>query len=60
MRRAVLVLLALYAVASYYLGRSIDNNLLNIMPFVVLALLVAVAPPLRLRIQRPGRGGSQL
>ena len=47
LRRAVLVLLALYAVASYYLGRSIDNNLLNIMPFVVLALLVAAAPPFR-------------
>ena len=47
LRRAVLVLLALYAVASYYLGRSIDNNLLNIMPFAVLALLVAAAPPWR-------------
>ena len=47
LRRAVLVLLALYAVASYYLGRSIDNNLLNIIPFVVLALLAAMAPPLR-------------
>jgi hypothetical protein len=47
LRRAVLVLLALYAVASYYLGRSIDNNLLNIMPFLVLALLVVAAPPWR-------------
>jgi hypothetical protein len=46
-RRAVLVLLALYAVASYYLGRSIDNNLLNIMPFVLLALLVVASPPWR-------------
>ena len=47
LRRAVLVLLALYAVASYYLGRSIDNNLLNIMPFAVLALLVPAAAPWR-------------
>jgi hypothetical protein len=46
-RRAVLVLLSLYAVASYYLGRSLDNNLLNIMPFVVLALLAVAAPPSR-------------
>jgi hypothetical protein len=47
LRRAVPVLLGMYAVASYYLGRSIDNNLLNIMPFVVLALLVSAAPPSR-------------
>jgi hypothetical protein len=47
LRRAVLVLFALYAVASYYLGRSIDNNLLNIMPFAVLALLVSAGPPWR-------------
>ena len=40
--------LALYTPnASYYLGRSIDNNLLNIIPFVVLALLAAMEPPLR-------------
>ena len=54
LRRAVLVLLALYAVASYYLGRSIDNNLLNIMPFAVLALLVAAAPPSRVRFNALG------
>jgi hypothetical protein len=31
-------LLALFAVFSYYVGRSHDNNILNIMPFLVLVL----------------------
>jgi len=31
-------LLALYATFSYYIGRSHDNNLLNLMPFLVLVL----------------------
>lgn len=30
--------LSLFAVFSYYIGRSHDNNILNIMPFLVLAL----------------------
>jgi hypothetical protein len=36
---AVVMLLAAYAVISYYLGRSHDNNLLNISVFFVLLLL---------------------
>jgi hypothetical protein len=31
-------LLALFAVFSYYIGRSHDNNILNLMPFLVLVL----------------------
>jgi hypothetical protein len=31
-------LLSLYATFSYYLGRSHDNNILNLMPFLVLVL----------------------
>ena len=31
-------LLALYATFSYYIGRSHDNNILNLMPFLVLVL----------------------
>jgi hypothetical protein len=32
-------LLALFAVFSYYVGRSHDNNILNIMPFLVLVVV---------------------
>jgi hypothetical protein len=32
-------LLALFGVFSYYIGRSHDNNILNLMPFLVLALV---------------------
>ena len=45
LRRSLPIFLALFAVSSYYLGRSVDNNLLNIMPFIVLALFVAVSLP---------------
>ncbi len=34
------------AVSSYYLGRSHDNNLLNLFPFLVLAILTTVGPGL--------------
>jgi hypothetical protein len=36
-------LMSLLAVGSYYLGRSHDNNVLNLLPFVVLALTSALA-----------------
>ena len=42
-RRSFLVLLLSYGVFSYFLGRSHDNNLLNIMPFVLLVLLNAIS-----------------
>ena len=42
-RRGFLVLLLSYGVFSYFLGRSHDNNLLNIMPFVLLVLLNAIS-----------------
>jgi hypothetical protein len=42
-RRGYLSLLLCYAVFSYFLGRSHDNNLLNITPFVLLMLLNVVA-----------------
>jgi hypothetical protein len=32
-------ILALFAVFSYYIGRSHDNNILNLMPFIVLVLV---------------------
>jgi hypothetical protein len=35
-------LMGLLAVGSYYLGRSHDNNVLNLLPFVVLALTAAL------------------
>jgi hypothetical protein len=41
-RRAFLVLLLAYGTFSYFLGRSIDNNLLNLLPFQLLVLLVAL------------------
>jgi hypothetical protein len=36
-------LMGMLAVGSYYLGRSHDNNVLNLLPFVVLALTAALA-----------------
>jgi hypothetical protein len=39
MRIGFVCLAALLAVGSYYLGRSHDNNLLNLFPFLVLALV---------------------
>jgi hypothetical protein len=35
-------LMGLFAAGSYYLGRSHDNNVLNLLPFVVLALTAAL------------------
>ena len=40
-------LMGLLAVGSYYLGRSHDNNVLNLLPFVVLALTAALAVGLK-------------
>lgn len=42
-RRGFLVQLLCYAAFSYFLGRSHDNNLLNIMPLIVLVLLHAMS-----------------
>jgi len=36
-------LMGLLAVGSYYLGRSHDNNVLNLLPFIVLAMTAALA-----------------
>ena len=41
-RRAFLVLLLDYGTFSYFLGRSVDNNLLNLLPYQLLVLLVVV------------------
>lgn len=38
-RRGFLFLLLTYSTFSYFLGRSHDNNILNITPFILLALL---------------------
>lgn len=42
-RRGFLVQLLCYAAFSYFLGRSHDNNLLNILPMLMLVLLSAMA-----------------
>jgi hypothetical protein len=34
------VLLTLYATSSYYIGRSYENNLLNLMPFILIMLFL--------------------
>ena len=36
-------ILALFAVFSYYIGRSHDNNILNLMPFIVLVLAAVLS-----------------
>ena len=41
-RRAFLVLLLSYGASSYFLGRSHDNNLLNLLPLFLLVLLGAL------------------
>ncbi len=38
-RRGLLLLLLTYSTFSYFLGRSHDNNILNITPFILLVLL---------------------
>ena len=52
----VVVLLATYSVAAYFLGRSHDNNLLNISAFFVLLLLAlrTSGHPLLLRVTACG------
>lgn len=42
-RRGFLLQLLSYGTFSYFLGRSHDNNLLNIMPFILLVLLHAIS-----------------
>lgn len=42
-RKGFLVLLLAYSVFSYFLGRSHENNLLNIMPFMMLVLVFAIS-----------------
>jgi hypothetical protein len=41
-RLGFVALMGLLAAGSYYLGRSHDNNVLNLLPFVVLALTAAL------------------
>jgi hypothetical protein len=45
-RQIVLLVLLAYATFSYFLGRSHDNNLLNLLPFQLLVLLVAFRAPI--------------
>jgi hypothetical protein len=45
-RQAFLLVLLAYATFSYFLGRSHDNNLLNILPFQMLVLLAAFRAPI--------------
>jgi hypothetical protein len=42
-RLGLVSLMGLFAAGSYYLGRSHDNNVLNLLPFIVLALTAALA-----------------
>jgi hypothetical protein len=45
-RQIFLVVLLAYSTFSYFLGRSHDNNLLNLLPFQMLVLLVSFRAPL--------------
>ena len=42
LRRGFVVQLLSYAAASYFLGRSHDNNVLNVLPFMLLVVLYAL------------------
>jgi hypothetical protein len=42
-RSGFLIILSCYSVFSYFLGRSHDNNILNISPFILLVLLYTVS-----------------
>ena len=57
LRLALPVLLGLYAVGSYYLGRSNDNNVLNLGPFMVLALAAVSSLPSDGRIRIVAQAG---
>lgn len=46
LRTGTACLLGLVAAGSYYLGRSHDNNVLNLFPFVVLLIAAALSVPL--------------
>jgi hypothetical protein len=46
LRTGTACLLGLLAAGSYYLGRSHDNNVLNLFPFVVLLIAAALSVPL--------------
>ena len=45
LRVGFVCLMGLLTAGSYYLGRSHDNNLLNLLPFFVLAVTAALADP---------------
>jgi hypothetical protein len=45
-RRGFLLLLLAYSTFSYFLGRSHDNNILNLLPFLLLVLLNVRATPI--------------
>jgi hypothetical protein len=45
-RQIFLLVLLAYGTFSYFLGRSHDNNLLNLLPFQLLVLLVAFRAPI--------------
>jgi hypothetical protein len=45
-RQIFLLVLLAYSTFSYFLGRSHDNNLLNLLPFQMLVLLVSFRAPL--------------
>jgi hypothetical protein len=45
-RQIFLLVLLAYATFSYFLGRSHDNNLLNLLPFQLLVLLAAFRAPI--------------
>ncbi len=50
-RRSLTLQLLAFSAFSYYLGRSHDNNILNLMPFLVLVLLDSLAGSVRLFVR---------
>ena len=57
LNRTIPVALALYAVGSYYLGRSVDNNILNLSPFMLLALVAVLSARLDRRLDLVAQAG---
>jgi hypothetical protein len=53
-RKSLAIHLLAWAAFSYWLGRSSDNNILNLMPATVLVLIDALERPMRIAVRQAG------
>ena len=53
-RKSLAIHLLAWAAFSYWLGKSSDNNILNLMPVTVLVLIDALERPMRIAVRQAG------